>query len=85
MKPEPQQDCTECLTDELRPENVAPVHDQSRLFVDSQVGYDELGCAKTPDSWRLLVNTIKNALAQTDGRTEVIALPFSLMWSVRKK
>jgi len=53
MKPEPEQDCMECLTDELKPENVAPVHDESRLFVDSQVGkgvYD--GAKKTPGLWQ---------------------------------
>jgi len=37
MEPEPEQNCQECLTDELKPENVAPIHYQSRLFVDSQV------------------------------------------------
>ena len=46
MKPEPEQDCMECLTDELKPENVAPVHDESRLFVDSQVGKGVYGGAK---------------------------------------
>jgi len=37
MEPEQPQSCMDCLTDELKPENVAPIHDQSRLFVDSQV------------------------------------------------
>jgi hypothetical protein len=29
--------CKQCVVEELKPENVAPCHENTRLFVDSQV------------------------------------------------
>jgi hypothetical protein len=36
MELEPDETCSGCLADELKPENVAPLHEDARLFVDSQ-------------------------------------------------